>query len=701
MENTKIQETVLNKIESDSYKPVPKKTLAEMLGIPEKECPAFFAVLKAMEAEGTVYIASSGKVKSMKRAGLWAAKILNLTKTGAFASIGDENGDIFIKKENLHGALPTDRAAVTVTDRRGRSREGEVVKVIERNFTEFTGVYHNDHVTGSGGYITADSGVKDPVRVLENPADAKDGDKVLAKIRDGLTCDIVMSFGSSENAAACCRAVLGRFHARQEFPEEVVAEAAEISGDMKIDEAEIPARLDLRGEIIFTIDGEKTKDIDDAVSVKRDGSGYRLGVHIADVSHYVREGTKLDKEAFLRGTSIYYANRVIPMLPKELSNGICSLNPQEDRLAFSCLMTLDENARMTGYELKKTVIRSRVKGVYDEINEIFDGTAGDEINKKYAEALDTLKVMRELAGKLKQQRIRRGAMEIEGSDCEIILNDKDEIVDIVKRMEGEAETMIEDFMLCANEAVATYACDMTAPLVYRVHTAPEAKKLDDLKAALKAFGIPNTKIKPGIQPRDIAEVVELLKKAGKGPVLSAIVLRSMAKARYSPDCLGHFGLALKYYCHFTSPIRRYPDLCVHRILSDVLANGFSPEIVKRYQGFTQSAAEASSEKEVAAMQIEWGCEDIYKADYLSHHVGEKFEGFISSVRPYGIYVELENTAEGMCRVENIPGGWFDYDENAMALVNSQSGRRFSLGDKVTILVAKADVSTGLVDFVMA
>ncbi|MDR3552131.1 MAG: VacB/RNase II family 3'-5' exoribonuclease, partial [Clostridia bacterium] len=489
----------------------------------------------------------------------------------------------------------------------------------------------------------------------------------------------------------CCGAVLGRLHIRREFPAEVLAEARQAAARTE----NFSGRLDLRGSVILTIDGADSKDLDDAISLEKRGEGWLLGVHIADVSHYVKAGSQLDAEALRRGTSIYYADSVIPMLPKELSNGICSLNPNEDRPAFTALMELDAQGAMQGCEIKKTVIRSRVKGVYSEINRIFDASADDALQEKYAQVAPSLKMMRALAHTLTLRRLARGAVDIDSDDCKITVDENGSVVTVERRSQGEAEIMIEEFMLCANESVATYASGLGMPLVYRVHDRPEAKKLDELAVVLRAAGIDTRDIRHDMQPQDFAKLLHKADATGKGAVLSGMVLRAMAKAHYSPDCTGHFGLALEKYCHFTSPIRRYPDLATHRILTDIVTQGPGDAIVKRYRSFTQDAAESSSQNEITAMQVERYCESIYKAEWMSRHLGESFEGLICSVRPFGFYVRLDNTVEGLCRPENVPGPC-DYDERRMCFVGG--GKTYALGDSLPVFVARADVATGQIDF---
>ena len=623
--------------------------------------------------------------------------MLSVTKKGGYAALPDKAGDIFIQKSNLGGAMPADVVTVRLLKKTGRLPEGEVVKVVERNFVEFTGTFER---RGVHGYVTPDSQVKEKIEVDKKSANAvRDGEKVFARMKrysskgkSGLA-EIITSYGPAQSAAACCEAVLDRMHIRRKFADEILAEAAAVSKEFKVG----PDRLDLRDRIIFTIDSDSAKDLDDAVSVEETQEGYRLGVHIADVSHYVRPGSLLDKEAFKRGTSIYYANSVIPMLPKELSNGLCSLNPGEDRLAFSAFMEFDGQGRMLGSSFAKSVIRSAVKGVYAQINRIFDGSADEAIQKKYETILPSLRLMRRLAGILQAARFGRGALDIDTDESEILIGEDGGASDILKRERGESERLIEEFMLSANEAVAKHAHTRNMPFVYRIHENPDPAKLEKLAIAVKAAGIA-ANVHAGMKPKEMAGVLTKITGTPKARALNDLVLRSLAKARYSPDCLGHYGLALTDYCHFTSPIRRYPDLAVHRILTDLLSQGADDQIVRRYKGFVADASEVSSQREVAAMQVEWACEAIYMAEYMAGHIGGRFSGVVSSVKSFGMYVQLDNTVEGLVRVDRLPGGWYDFDETTLSLFCQQTGMRFSIGDRVDVIVAKAEVATGQIDF---
>ncbi|MBR6925471.1 MAG: VacB/RNase II family 3'-5' exoribonuclease, partial [Oscillospiraceae bacterium] len=516
--------------------------------------------------------------------------------------------------------------------------EGEVISIVETADATITGVLDQEY---RELFIIPDTMSKTAVRVVENECGAKLGDKVIARIiargtsHSAHKAAIVSTFGSSEKASSCAMALLKVSGISLEFPADAQAEAKKLSED-GIRPEDLKKRLDLRDEIIFTIDSAESKDLDDAISIARTDTGYQLGVHIADVSHYVKGNSPLDKEALVRGTSVYYADRVVPMLPKELSNGICSLNPGEDRLAFSCLIDLDKQAKIKGYKFHKTVIRSAVKGVYKEINTILDGTATDETKQKYARVNDNIFIMNELADILMENRDKRGAPSLETSESKLIINENDICVDVVPRTRGKSEMIIEEFMLLANQCAANLARTSKIPFVYRIHEDPSLEKLADMKDFLTRMNIEFPHFSE-VKPAHSAEILKNNRDNEKFPVINNILLRSMAKAKYAPDPVGHFGLALEDYSHFTSPIRRYPDLAIHRILTDLTSGCDAEWLTKRYQSFVTNASERSTSTEITAVKIERDCEACYMAEYMKAHLGEEFEGIISSVTDFGFY----------------------------------------------------------------
>ena len=629
--------------------------------------------------------------------------LVKLAARFGFASRDDGEGDIFIPGRALHGAMPKDKIKVRLFDhpRVEGSAEGEVVEVTEPHNTIAGTVVRTD----DGRLALEPDGCNGVNLIIRKGEDmgVRPGDKAgaLLSLRSSRHADhrvsIMQRFGSSEVAGECAKAILYGREVRQEFPEEVLEEA-KVIGRARVTQAEIQHRMDLRGIPIFTIDSAETKDIDDAISLmKLNDGGYELGVHIADVSHYVKPDTELDKEAFERATSIYYADKVIPMLPKQLSNGICSLNEDETRLAFSCLMQLDANGNIRQYRFVKTVIRSRVKGVYKEINALLDDTADEAIREKYAAVSAQLPVMQELYEKRLALRKARGGLDIESTEAKLVLDEKGRCVDVVKRDRGVSECMIEEFMLLANQCAANAGRTHKVPFLYRIHEAPDAERLEKLMTMLKACGL-DVRFK-GETPTQL-ELAALLDKTRGEPIQIPVhtgILRSMQKAKYSPEPKGHFGLVLEDYAHFTSPIRRYPGLAIHRILTDMLLGESTQQLTAQYQDFAARACEQSSRKEVDAQRIERDVEDCYKAEYMTAHLGETYTGTVSGITQRGVFVALDNSVEGFIPAAELCKGEPVVTEG-VRIYDPLTGRHWMLGDPMQVRAAAANVQLGRIDF---
>ena len=634
---------------------------------------------------------------------LTPCKIVKLSKTFGFAREDATGEDIFIPGKRLMGAMPGDSVLVKISKHKsGESREGEVMSITEEAFSRFSGEIVNEF----GELKIMPDSLSKFALSFDKPAELElhEGDKVTAMITErgkshkDHRCEILSTFGSSMKASACALAILEVNGIIPVFPAEVIDGARRVS-DYRLIEKEAENRLDLRDMPIFTIDGADTKDIDDAISVERDGDGYILGVHIADVSFYVKPRSELDNEAMNRGTSVYYANRVIPMLPKELSNGICSLNPNEDRLAFSCICKLDANAEIKSYKFAKTVIRSRVKGVYSEINDYLDGYKTKETEEKYKEVSGCFEIIKELADKLYKKKKARGVPELETAESKLIINEQDICVGAVSRERGRTEQIIEDFMLIANECAARFGVENELPFVYRIHEPPTEQKLETLKEGLTALNIPFN-FGAEITPDKISAILDSVSGKPEAPIINNLVLRSRTKAQYSTEPLGHFGLVLKDYAHFTSPIRRYPDLSIHRIMSDLLEGTPVSEIKTRYNKFAFASAEKSTAAEIKAMTVERDCEDCYKAEYMSEMIGEEFDGVISSVMDFGVFVMLDNTCEGLLPVEELGEGMY-VTNSFISLKNMTNGNEYRVGQPIRIKVKNANVNSGRIDFELA
>lgn len=698
---TDYRKLIYTKLKKSGKKPVKFKELLKYCRSKNFDFDKFVKVIEKMKAKGEI-IESNRGFTLVDRKELTKATIARLNKTYGFATNDDTGEEIFIVGKYLRGAMPGDKVLVRTFKGEGNCIEGEVMQITEENFSRFTGQIVNEFGVLK---IIPDTLSKYAID-FENPEGIElyEGDKVMAEItyrgekHSQHRCEIVSSFGSSLKASACAMSVLEVNNLTPIFPPEVIYEAKQVSDYSKI-KTEAPNRLDLRDKIIFTIDGADTKDIDDAISVEKNEKGFELGVHIADVSYYVTPKSALDNEAFHRGTSVYYANRVIPMLPKELSNGICSLNPQEDRLAFSALISLDNNGHIIDYKFAKTLIRSRVKGVYAEINRILRGEITDELQEKYAEVMATFPAMTELADVLYKNKENRGAPQLESVESKLIISNEDICVDVVPRTRGRSEEIIEDFMLVANECAARFGIENNLPFVYRIHEYPSDEKIQELKEGLVKLNIPyNTN--GNLKPQDLKEILEKAKDSSKFMVVNNLVLRSMSKARYSPEPVGHFGLVLDDYAHFTSPIRRYPDLTIHRIMSAFLDGATAEECNTKFQKFVHASADQSTNTELVAMNVERECEDCYKAEYMRSHIGEEYDGIISSATDFGVFVLLENTCEGLIRIEDLGDGEYYYD-GSMSLKNMNTGKEYTVGDSIRIKVLDANVNSGKIDFQIA
>ncbi|MGD9559668.1 MAG: ribonuclease R [Oscillospiraceae bacterium] len=630
-------------------------------------------------------------------------KLVKLAGRFGFVAPTDGTDDIFIPGHGLNGAMYGDVVKVVLFDqpRVPGSREGEIVEIVAPQNT-VAGTVREE----GGRLVLVPDNAPDVPLAIRRGADSgvKPGEKAAGQILERgedyaeHQVGIVQRFGLADSARQCAKAILYTAGITKAFSEKVKNEA-KVAASAKILKEELKRREDLREEVIFTIDSDATKDIDDAVSASRTKSGYRLGVHIADVSYYVKGKTVLDEEAFARGTSVYYADSVVAMLPRSLSNGACSLNPQEDRLAFSCLMELDGDARLVDYRFTKSLICSRVKGVYSEINTIFAGQESGEVREKYAEVRESLDVMAEIYHKLAKLRKARGSLEIESDEPKLVLNRDGVCVGVEKRERGDAERLIEEFMLLANTAAARFGTERKLPFLYRVHEKPPLDKAEQLKAVLTAVGVPFDFAGELPTTGELGQLLDLTRgKPVEIPVHTA-VLRSMAKAVYSPQPQGHFGLALEDYSHFTSPIRRYPDLAIHRIMSDALDGMPKDQLQKRYKRFVQDAAVQSSEQEQLAQRVERDCDDCYKAEYMKPFVGQHFDGVITSVTPFGIYVGLPNTIEGLLRMQDLSEHRLEV-QKGVALMDPVSKRRFAIGDTIGVKLAGVDISRGHIDFVL-
>ena len=693
----RMEETILATMRSEEIHDWSARQLLKKTGVLDKL--AFYDALRSLKDRRMILLDREHNAKLIPVGEDVEATLVSLSKNFGFARPDGGGDDIFIHGSALQGALVGDRIIVGDIRKDDRGPSGRVRRIVEHKPAQTTGTVS---ITDEGIEFIPDNAIRYNLRMRERDLNgAKNGDKVMASLEqdyrgDWAYASVKKVFGSGRTARVCADAIVEQYGIPHVFPQEVLDEAERV-GNEPISDEEYAKRLDLRGEPIFTIDSKDAKDLDDAISVKRTDFGYTLGVHIADVSHYVKEGSAIDEEAINRGTSVYFADRVIPMLPEVLSNGECSLNAGTDKLAFSALIELDKEGHITKYDFKKTIINSKVRGVYSEVNEILDGTASEEILNKYAPVMESLMAAKELADILKANSAARGTMELDSGESKFFLDENGICIDIMPRVSGEAEQLIEQMMVTANIAAAKFSLDHKLPFLYRVHGTPDPKRVEELVTLLQLVGVPCKEIvKPNPETQDFAAILDRVRGLPCETLVSQRLLRTMEKARYSTEETGHFGLALSDYSHYTSPIRRYPDTSIHRVLSAFVEGMPAEEVRRRYAQFCETSATESSRNEIRALIAERDAEDCYMAEYMSQHIGEHFEGTVSGVTMRGVFVRLENSVEGFVSLDAFEGEDFVYD----GLITQRSPKReLTIGTPLPIIVASAYVATGKVDFV--
>ena len=693
----RMEETILATMRSEEIHDWSARQLLKKAGVLDKL--AFYDALRSLKDRRMILLDREHNAKLIPVGEDVEATLISLSKNFGFARPDGGGDDIFIHGSALQGALVGDKIIVGDIRKDDRGPSGRVRRIVEHKPAQTTGTVS---ITDEGIEFIPDNAIRYNLRMRERDLNgAKNGDKVMASLEqdyrgDWAYASVKKVFGSGRTARVCADAIVEQYGIPHVFPQEVLDEAERV-GNEPISDEEYAKRLDLRGEPIFTIDSKDAKDLDDAISVKRTDFGYTLGVHIADVSHYVKEGSAIDEEAINRGTSVYFADRVIPMLPEVLSNGACSLNAGTDKLAFSALIELDKEGHITKYDFKKSIINSKVRGVYSEVNEILDGTASEEILNKYAPVMESLMSAKELADILKANSAARGTMELDSGESKFILDENGICIDIMPRVSGEAEQLIEQMMVTANIAAAKFSLDHKLPFLYRVHGTPDPKRVEELVTLLQLVGVPCKEIvKPNPETQDFAAILDRVRGLPCETLVSQRLLRTMEKARYSTEETGHFGLALSDYSHYTSPIRRYPDTSIHRVLSAFVEGMPAEEVRRRYAQFCETSATESSRNEIRALIAERDAEDCYMAEYMSQHIGEHFEGTVSGVTMRGVFVRLENSVEGFVSLDAFEGEDFVYD----GLITQRSPKReLTIGTSLPIIVASAYVATGKVDFV--
>ncbi|MGI6357950.1 MAG: ribonuclease R [Bacillota bacterium] len=688
------------------YKPLTEDELVATLSATVEEKQPWRELIARLEKEGRIIKTRYGRYGLPEMMNLAVGKVLANAKGFAFLSVPGREEDIFLSASSLNGAMHGDRVVVRLNERsEGRKDEGEVIRILERATTQVVGRFEGGEQIG---FCVPDDRKlgQDIVISPGGTGGAKSGDKVVVRItqyphgRHAPTGVVETVLGRAGDPGVDVLSVVHQYQLSQEFPEAVLQQVAKMP--LTIGEQDLARRRDLRGLQIVTIDGPDAKDLDDAISVEiLENGNYRLGVHIADVSHYVTPGSPLDKEAFERGTSVYLLDRVLPMLPKDLSNGICSLNPRVDRLTLSVFLEIDQNGKVQQDEVVESVIRTEERMTYEEVNRLLEGETGD-LAERYREQLPLFKRMKELRDILLQKRTGRGAIDFEVSEAKVILDEDGKVLDIVPRSQTVADSIIEEFMVAANEAIAERFHWLEAPFIYRVHEEPKVAKITELNQFLGAFGLRIKAKADNIHPRSYQAVLDKVEGRLEQRLIHRVLLRSMMRARYSPECLGHFGLAAKYYCHFTAPIRRYPDLVIHRIIKEHLRKKqLSEGRIAELTAFVDAAAIQSSEREQVATEAERAVVDMKKVEFMQGKEGEVFPAIISGVASFGFFAELDNTVEGLVHVSTMADDFYQFDDTAYALIGKRTKRRFRLGDRVQVKLINVNLEERRIDFELA
>jgi ribonuclease R len=694
------EEQLISFMDEKSYKPLTAQELVSALDIEDVE--EFLKLLNSMEKKGAIVLTRKHRYGLPQRMGLIVGRLQGHSRGFGFV-IPDNpmQQDVYVSINHMNGAMHNDRVMVRPTFSGKGQPEGEVIRILERNNREIVGTYEQG---GNFGFVVPDDPrIYHDVFVPHGKSDkAQNGDKVVVEItqwphkRRSPEGKIIEVIGRRDAPGVDIVSIIKKYRLPLEFPDPVLREAAAVP--QSVSSEDLLGRRDLRKWRTVTIDGADAKDLDDAVSIEgRPDGTYVLGVHIADVSHYVRENSSLDREAFDRGTSVYLVDRVVPMLPPELSNGICSLNAGVDRLALSVVMNVSKNGSVLKYDIFPSVIRVDERMTYDNVRRILVDEDHVFI-ERYADYVKDFHLMEELCLILRDKRLRRGAIDFDFPEGKAILDEQGKPVDIVKRERSIAEQIIEEFMILANETVAEHMYHLELPFIYRVHEEPETESVSDLNNFLHLFGYHIKGSENGIHPKAFQEILELVKGRPEEKLISTMMLRSMKHANYDEICLGHFGLASKYYTHFTSPIRRYPDLAIHRVIKESLKGRISDKRLEVLSQRMPMSADQSSVREQVAEEAERECLDMKKAEYMGQHIGEVFTGVISSVLSFGFFVELPNTVEGLVHVSSLVDDYYTFWEKEMVLFGQHTKKMYRIGDEVKVQVVKVDVDQRQVDF---
>ncbi|MFC0906479.1 ribonuclease R [Clostridium sp. MT-14] len=690
-----IKEAIINFMKEQAYKPMTVKELRKVFCIKKSEIEDFKKIIDQLEKEGSVIRTRTNRYGLPDKMGLVTGRFQGHQKGYGFVIPDNERMDVFVSSSFLNGAMNGDKVVVKVIkeENNGKKCEGEIIRILERANKTIIGTFEDSK---NFGFVVPEEKriCQDVFIPKECKKGAKTGDIVTVQVTkwsdnrrnpEGKIIDIL---GKRGEKGIDILTIIKKNNLPEEFPAKVLSYAENIP--VEIPESEYKRRVDLRNVITVTIDGEDAKDLDDAVSLRKlENGNYYLGVHIADVSHYVNEKSPLDKEALKRGNSVYLIDRVIPMLPRKLSNGICSLNPNEDRLTLSCLMEIDRKGKVLKHNIVESIIRSNERMTYTDVTKILKNEDA-EVIKRYDYLVDTFKLMEELCRILNRKRKIRGAIDFDFEECKITLDSLGVPVKIEPYERGISNRIIEEFMLVCNETIAEHMFWTSIPFVYRIHEDPDEEKLMRFNEFVHNLGYA-VKWGQEIHPKALQDIIEKVRGKKEETVVSTLLLRSMKQARYSPECVGHFGLAARYYCHFTSPIRRYPDLIIHRIIKEFI-NGKLNEIrIKKLAKEVEYASRQSSDTERLAQDAEREVDDLKKAEYMSKRIGEEYDGIVSSVTNFGMFVELPNTVEGLIHISTLEDDYYLYDEKHLSLMGEKTRNIYKLGDEVKIRVLKVDM----------
>ncbi|KJD46814.1 ribonuclease R [Paenibacillus terrae] len=703
------EQQLLDFMRETAYKPMTYQELEQHFEINDAaDFREFLKLLNALEEDGKILLTRTNRYGVPERMDLQRGRLQAHAKGFAFLIPEDrEHPDVYIHANDLKSAMNGDTVLVRVTSKgpSGGRLEGEVVRIVKRAVLQVVGVFQSHEAYGF--VLPDDKRINRDIFIPKASSNgAVNGQKVVVRIvsypegRAAAEGEVLEVLGHKDDPGVDILSVIRKHQLPEAFPDEVTEEAEKAPDAITEEEIVRQGRRDLRDKTIVTIDGEDAKDLDDAVNVERLPNGnYRLGVHIADVGYYVRESSKLDQEAYNRGCSVYLVDRVIPMLPHRLSNGICSLNPQVDRLTLSCEMEFNEHMKVVKHDVFTSVIKTKERMTYTNVRKILEEEDA-ELMERYKDLVEDFRTMKELALKLRANRMRRGAVDFDFDEAKVIVNDEGKAVDIVKRERTIAEQIIEEFMLAANETVAEHFHWLKVPFLYRIHEDPDPEKLQNFMAFAANFGHQIKGRGNSIHPRALQTLLEDIQGTKEQTVLSTMMLRSMKQAKYDAESTGHFGLAAEYYSHFTSPIRRYPDLVIHRVIREVLENGgaLTAERQEYLTARMPDIAQQSSERERVAVDAERDTEQMKKAEYMLDKVGEEFEGIISSVTSFGMFIELDNTVEGLTRLSALTDDYYHFDEQHMALIGERTSKVFRIGDEVKVRVARVNMEDYTIDF---